>query len=58
MPSPIQKRANRYRFQFLLMADNRTELHRLLGQAQIELLGLRRTGGVRWAIDVDPSDFL
>lgn len=58
MPSPIQKRANRYRFQFLIMAEDRSELHRLLGQTQTELMSLRKTGGVRWAIDVDPSDFL
>ena len=58
MPSPIAKRANRYRFQFLIMADNRLVLHRLLNQVQAELSSYRRTGGIRWAIDVDPSDFL
>ena len=58
MPSPIAKRANRYRFQFLIMANKRLELHRLLNQVQAELSSYRRRGGVRWAIDVDPSDFL
>ena len=58
MPSPIQKRAKRYRFQYLITAKNRLQLHRLLNQAQAELSSFRRTGGVRWAIDVDPSDFL
>jgi len=58
MPSPIQKRAKRYRFQYLITAKNRLQLHRLLNQAQAELSSFRRSGGVRWAIDVDPSDFL
>ncbi len=58
MPSPIAKRAKRFRFQYLITAKNRLELHRLLNQAQAELSSFRRTGGVRWAIDVDPSDFL
>ncbi len=58
MPSPIQKRAKRYRFQYLITAKNRLQLHRLLHQARAELSSFRRTGGVRWSIDVDPSDFL
>ena len=58
IPSPIPKRARRYRFQYLITAKNRLQLHQLLNQAQAELSRLRRTGGVRWAIDVDPSDFL
>lgn len=58
MPSPMPKRANRYRFQLLLTSMQRARLHALLEKALVHLIGSRRTGGVRWTIDVDPMDFL
>ena len=58
MPSPLARRANRYRFQLLISAKNRGELHRLLGSALPLLTQARKSAGLRWVIDVDPVDFL
>ena len=58
IPSPLAKRANRYRFQLLFSARQRGLLHHFLGQALAHLLTFRKTGGIRWYIDVDPTDFL
>jgi len=58
IPSPLAKKANRYRFQLLLSATQRGILHYFLREALVLLLSYKKTGGIRWAIDVDPSDFL
>ncbi len=58
IPSPLSKRAGRYRFQLLISSKQRGALHSVLGIALQELSLLRKTGGIRWYIDVDPSDFL
>ncbi len=57
MPSPLAKKANRYRFQLLLDSIQRTALHVLLEAVLPDLIALRKTGGVRWSIDIDPLDF-
>ena len=58
MPSPLPKRANRFRFQLLISSVKRGALHAALDKTLLLLISLRRTGGVRWVIDVDPVDFL
>ena len=58
MPSPMIKRAGRYRFQILLSSHQRGLLHAMLEKMLQILIRARRTGGVRWVIDVDPVDFL
>ncbi len=59
MPSALAKRASRFRFQLLLSSnDGRMELHRLISSALPNLLKIKKTGGVRWTIDIDPIDFL
>ena len=57
LPAPMEKRAGRFRFQLLLQASSRAELHKLLNQMvpAYEALPLNRK--VRWSIDVDPLDF-
>ena len=57
-PSPLARRANRYRFQLLLSAKERRDLHQYLAYALSLLSQSKRLKGVRWAIDVDPIDFL
>ncbi|MFN3581315.1 MAG: primosomal protein N' [Pseudomonas sp.] len=56
VPSPMERRAGRYRAQLLLMANQRSTLHQLLQQwlPQLESHALARK--VRWSIDVDPLD--
>ena len=51
-PAPMLRLANRYRYQLLLLADQRRALHAGLEQ----IAGLNAPRSVRWAIDVDPSD--
>ncbi len=58
MPSPLAKRAKRYRFQLLLSAEKRGDLHGFLHCVLSIISNIRKTGGVRWVIDVDPVDFL
>ncbi len=58
MPSPIARRANRYRFQVLLSAKNRRDLHVFLTNGFPILVKARKLGGVRWNLDIDPTDFI
>jgi primosomal protein N' (replication factor Y) len=56
LPSPMQRRAGKFRSQLLLSAPGRREGHaaaRLLVQ-EAEKLPVR--GGLKWSIDVDPTD--
>jgi len=58
MPSPLSKRANRYRYQLLLTATKRSALHQVLNQCLDYLTQSSKKANLRWKIDVDPSDFL
>ena len=51
-PAPMMRMANRYRFQLMLLADERRLLHRALER----IAGATAPRSVRWAIDVDPVD--
>jgi primosomal protein N' (replication factor Y) len=51
--APIQRVANRFRFQLLALADSRRALHDAL--RRIEALRPAQRG-MRWSIDVDPYD--
>jgi primosomal protein N' (replication factor Y) len=58
VPSPMERRAGRYRAQLLVKATRRESLHRFVRDwlASCERLPLARR--VRWAIDVDPTDMV
>ncbi|MCK5896333.1 MAG: primosomal protein N', partial [Cocleimonas sp.] len=56
--SPMEKRANRYRFQLLINSVNRSNLHRVTSDAIEKLKTYKRTGKVRWSVDVDPTSML
>jgi primosomal protein N' (replication factor Y) len=58
IPSPLVKRAGRYRFQLLVSSEQRGQLHAMIERILAILVQSRRTGGVRWLIDIDPMDFL
>ena len=58
MPSPIARRANRYRFQVLISAKNRRDLHQFLATSFSILTSARKLGGLRWNLDIDPTDFV
>jgi primosomal protein N' (replication factor Y) len=51
-PAPIARVANRLRFQLMVMADSRRELH--AGIRPIR--DLTAPGTIRWSVDIDPYD--
>ncbi|MHB9020519.1 MAG: primosomal protein N' [Halothiobacillus sp.] len=53
--APLARRAGRFRYQLLLLADERRTLHDALNQLEA-WQGSRRPSGIRWSIDVDPLD--
>ena len=58
VPTPVQRVANVERAQLLIESMQRPALQRLLSRAQGLWLTLaqqhRRSGLIRWAVDVDP----
>jgi len=50
--APVARVANRFRFQLLVLADDRTSLHRGLRPVHT----LQPVSGVRWSLDIDPYD--
>ena len=57
-PAPMERRAGRYRAQLLVECGERPVLQRFLDPWVSALRALRRPGGLRWSIDVDPLDML
>ncbi len=58
VPSPMEKRAGRYRYQLLLQSSQREPLHRLLVPLASAIEGLKSARQARWSIDVDPMELL
>ncbi|MFP5506113.1 MAG: primosomal protein N' [Gammaproteobacteria bacterium] len=56
VPSPMERRAGRFRAQLLLVARDRARLQRLLADWVPRLGELKSARKVRWSIDVDPID--
>jgi primosomal protein N' (replication factor Y) len=58
VPTPVQRVANIERAQMMIESPNRAALQRFLTDSQVTWLELaqknRRSGLVRWAVDVDP----
>jgi len=58
VPTPVQRVANVERAQLMIEATQRIALQRLLTQSQAIWLDVanknRRSGLIRWAVDVDP----
>ena len=56
LPSPMQRRAGKFRYQLILLAEDRrgAQLAADLLVAQAEAIPARR--GLKWSIDVDPQD--
>ena len=55
-PSPMEKRAGRYRAQLLLQSSYRKPLHQQLELLIPEIEAMRGSRSVRWSVDVDPMD--
>lgn len=56
VPSPMERRAGRYRAQLLILAGQRSALHSLLHMLLTSLEQDPMARKVRWSIDVDPMD--
>ncbi|HBK56552.1 MAG TPA: primosomal protein N' [Xanthomonadales bacterium] len=56
LPAPMVRRAGRTRWQLLLSAVHRPDLHSALHQHLNDLYRLPQARRVRWSLDVDPSD--
>ena len=56
LPAPMERRAGSYRYQLMLQASQRKELHRLINWWVPQLQQLPAARKVRWSIDVDPYD--
>ena len=58
MSAPMPRRAGRYRFQLLLHAAARKDLHEHLRARRSELDNLPQARKARWSLDIDPQDFI
>ena len=58
VPSPMERRAGRYRAQLLVDATSRAALQRFLPGWIAELEALRSARKVRWSVDVDPQEMV
>ena len=56
VPSPMERRAGRYRAQLLVQAGNRRALHEFLDPWLARLDADKRSHSVRWSLDVDPIE--
>ena len=57
-PSPMERRAGRFRYQLLIQSNERSQLHACLKQVVPQLNKLPDANKVRWSIDVDPQSML
>lgn len=55
-PAPMERVAGRYRAQLLLQAHQRPPLHQVLARCLPQIEALRSPRGLRWSLDVDPSE--
>ncbi len=58
MPSPLEKRANRYRYQLLISATRRSSLHCFLDQLISRIRTVKKPKELRYTLDVDPTNFM
>ena len=56
VPSPIEKKAGKFRGQLLLQNTNRKELHQFLDKLLCIIKNTKKTSKVKWSLDVDPID--
>ncbi len=56
VPSPLERRAGLWRWQLLLLAEERNRLHQAMHRLLVFLEGDKAARQVRWSLDVDPQD--
>ena len=55
-PSPLERRAGKYRTQLLIIGGNRKNLHTVLSQLLHYIESCKTVKHVRWSLDIDPQD--
>ena len=55
-PAPLERRNKRFRYQLLLIAEQRNKLHEMLAQLSLWLEGKQSARKVRWSLDIDPQE--
>jgi len=55
-PSPMERKAGKFRTQLLLLCQSRSQLHQLLGDSLPRVEKLKSAKKVRWSLDVDPME--
>ncbi len=58
LPALMEKRQGKFRMQLVLSSRNRAALQHALSQAMPNIEQLPLASKVRWALDVDPQDFM
>ncbi len=58
VPSPMERRAGKYRAQLLIQCEQRAPLHKMLEGWTLALRNLPLSRKVRWSLDVDPVDLI
>ena len=56
VPSPMERKAGRYRAQLLVHSNNRSELHQYMRKWLPKVAEDRTSRRVRWSLDIDPRD--
>ena len=54
LPSPAEKRNNRFRYQIQVYSNSRSKLHTAISSVEQMLDGVKGIGKIRFGIDVDP----
>lgn len=57
VPTLLEKKQGRYRFMLVMQAKQRADLHRVIATVLPGIPKLKLSSKVRWAVDVDPTDF-
>lgn len=58
MPSPMERRAGKFRWQVIYESSKRSQLHKFIAVLTQELDKHKASRQVRWSIDVDPIDMV
>ncbi|RVU83592.1 primosomal protein N' [Leucothrix sargassi] len=58
MPSPMEKRAGRYRYQMMISSTRRSSLHCFLDQVISVIKRQKKPKDLRYTLDVDPTNFM
>ncbi|GAA5215308.1 primosomal protein N' [Corallincola platygyrae] len=56
MPAPMERKAGRYRWQLLLEASTRKQLHQWIYPLLSQIESWPQSRKVRWSLDIDPQD--